>query len=150
MRAEPGRLKAGHAGLHAGLLGEAVGGNHDAVTAPPAADPNRPALQLAVQRDLATGEKTVAIDMQNAVRLGHARGSRYLPAKRRQETKLGIVEWPCGPQWLSHAADGERSLREKLLHPVMGLGLLQVGPAANFQPSVELLQAATPACSAIA
>ena len=42
----------------------------------------------------------VAIDMENAVRLAHARGSRYPASKRRQATKWGIVvSIFLRPQW---------------------------------------------------
>ena len=60
-------FKAGHAGADAEFLGEPVGGDHDAVTAPTAADPDRLLLQLGIQRDLAAGEKAVAVDVQDAV-----------------------------------------------------------------------------------
>ncbi len=45
-RTKPLRLEARHAGLDAEFFGRAVGGDDDAVAAPAAADPDRPALQF--------------------------------------------------------------------------------------------------------
>jgi hypothetical protein len=44
----------------------AIGGDHDAVPMPPAAHPDWPARELRVQRDFATGEEAIAIDVQDA------------------------------------------------------------------------------------
>ena len=61
------RLETRHAGLDAEFLGRAIGRDDDAVAAPPAADPDRATLQFGIQGDLATGEETVAIHVQDAV-----------------------------------------------------------------------------------
>ena len=66
-RAKPFRLETRHAGFDAKLFGQPVGRDDDAVAAPAAADPDGAALQLIVERDFATGKKTVAIHMQNPV-----------------------------------------------------------------------------------
>ena len=55
------RLKTCHAGFDAEFFGRAIGGNDNAVATPPAAHPDRAALQFGMQGDLATGEEAVAI-----------------------------------------------------------------------------------------
>ena len=65
------RLEAGGAGLDAEFLCQPVGGDDDAVAAPAAADPDGAAFQLGIERDFATGEEAVAINMQDAVRGFH-------------------------------------------------------------------------------
>ena len=66
-RTKPLRLETRHAGFDAEFFGEPVGGDHYAVAAPPAADPNGALLQLGIQRDFATGEEAVAVNVQDAI-----------------------------------------------------------------------------------
>lgn len=66
VRAKPFSLETGHAGCYAELLRLAVGCYYDAVAVPTAADPYRPALQFFVQGNLATGEETVTVNVQDA------------------------------------------------------------------------------------
>ena len=88
MRTKAPGLKTGGASPDAKPLGQAVGGNHDAVAFAAAADPHRPARERRVHRDFATGEKRVAIDMQNSKlwHLRHSGGECLNPAKLRQST----------------------------------------------------------------
>ncbi|MDC0277121.1 hypothetical protein OAK90_01565, partial [bacterium] len=74
VRAEALGLEACGAGLDAEALGQAVRGDNDAVARAPAADPHRSAGERRVHRDLATGEKRVAVDVQDAElwSLGHS------------------------------------------------------------------------------
>ena len=74
VRAEAPGLEAGGASLDAEALGQAVGGDDDTVAFAAAADPHRSARERRVHGDLATGEKRVAIDMQDAelLSLGHS------------------------------------------------------------------------------
>ena len=60
------------------LFGRMLDGamDDDAIAASPAADPDGPAFEFAVERDLATGEETVAIHMQNPVVRSGAHKSR--------------------------------------------------------------------------
>ena len=66
LRAKPLRFEARHAGFDAEFFCRAIGGDDDAVPAPAAADPDRAALQLLIQGNLATGEEAVAIHVQDA------------------------------------------------------------------------------------
>jgi hypothetical protein len=70
-RTKPRCLEARHAGLDAELFGHAIGGNDDAIAAPSAADPDRAALQLGMAGNLATGEETVAVHVQDANGCAH-------------------------------------------------------------------------------
>ena len=74
VRAESLGLEACGAGLDAKALGQAVGGDDNAVALAAAADPHRSARERRVHRDLATGEKRVAVDVQDAElwSLGHS------------------------------------------------------------------------------
>ena len=91
VRAEALGLEAGGAGPDAEALGQAVGGDDDAVARAPAADPHRPAGERRVHRDLATGEKRVAIDVQDAelLGLGHSGGECRNQAKPGQSASPG-------------------------------------------------------------
>ena len=72
------RLEAGGAGLDAVFLGEPVGGDDNTVATPAAADPDGTAFQLGIERDLATGEETIAIHMQDSVVVpAHGQKTRY-------------------------------------------------------------------------
>ena len=63
-------LEASRAGLDAEFLGLPVGGNHDAVAAPAAADPHGTSFQFGIKRDFTTGEKGISIYVQNAIVAG--------------------------------------------------------------------------------
>ena len=69
-RTEPRRLEARHAGFDAEFFRVPVGGDDEAVAAPPAADPHGAAFEFGINRDFTTGEETVAIHMQNPVGCG--------------------------------------------------------------------------------
>ena len=64
---EPFCLKASRAGFDAESFGEPVGRDDDAVAASAAADPDGPALQLGIERDFATGEEGISVNVQNPV-----------------------------------------------------------------------------------
>ena len=84
VRAKPLRLKTGRAGFDAVFLGLPVGRNHDAVSAPPSANPHRTPLQFGIKRDFTTGEEGISVNVQNAVVAGaHRQQTRYRIARRR-------------------------------------------------------------------
>ena len=64
---EPFRLKASCARFDAESFGEPIGRNDDAVAAPATANPYGTAFQLGIERDFATGEEGISVDMQNAI-----------------------------------------------------------------------------------
>jgi hypothetical protein len=86
---KPRGFKAGHAGLDAIIFGETVGGDDDAVATAPATDPDGTLLKLGVQCDFATGEKTIAVYVEDAVHLAHAR-TDYFNAKKT------VAKWEMG------------------------------------------------------
>ena len=92
VRAEPPSLEAGCAGSDAVALGQAVGRDDDAIARAPAADPHRPTGERRVYGDLATGEKGVAIDMQDTGwrSLGHSGHEHRNRAGSRQRRN---AEW---------------------------------------------------------
>ena len=88
-RTKPLRLETGHAGFDAEFFCEPIGGDHDAVAAPPAADPNGALLQFGIQRDFATGEETVAVNVQDAIVAAHVALNnltrREIPPRNKDE-----------------------------------------------------------------
>ena len=82
--AKPFRLETGRAGLDAVFLRLPVGRNHNAVAAPAATNPHGPAFKLRIERDFATGEERISVNVQNAVVAGaHRQQTRYRIARRR-------------------------------------------------------------------
>ena len=71
--AKPLGLEAGGASLDAVFFGKPVGGNDDAIAASAAANPDGPAFQLGIERDFATGEERISVNVQYAV---EARGHK--------------------------------------------------------------------------
>jgi hypothetical protein len=84
------RFKTSGAGFDAIFFRLPVGGNHNAIAAPAATDPHRTPLQLRIERDFATGEERISVNVQNAVvagahrvRAARAIQTRYRIARRR-------------------------------------------------------------------
>jgi hypothetical protein len=70
-RTKPFGLETGHAGFDAEFFCEPICGDHDAVAAPSAANPNFATLQLGIQCDFATGKETVSVNVQDAIVMAH-------------------------------------------------------------------------------
>jgi len=64
-------------------LGEPIGGDDDAITTPTTADPDGAAFQLGVERDLATGEEGISVNVQNAIVAGAHRVRAALASQTR-------------------------------------------------------------------
>ena len=94
------RLEARHAGLDAELLCLPVRRDHDAVPAPPAADPDGPAFPLGMQGDLAACEEAVAVEVEDAIR-GHGENRRLRGwAWMGQISRMGRLERARDFNWL--------------------------------------------------
>lgn len=109
IRAKAFGFEAGGAGLDAVFFGETIGGDDDAVAAPAATDPDGATFQLGVERDLATGEEGISVDVQNAIgprRTGH----KYLFNREIRECDGGK---PYLTPSLSLPTDGPE--REKII-----------------------------------
>ncbi len=98
-------LEAGGAGLDAVFFGEAVGGDDDAVAAPAAANPDGPAFQPGIERDLATGEEGISVDVQDAIvfRHGFHRSTRLSPRRGPSLRKAPGQSVCISRQWRTSA-----------------------------------------------
>ena len=110
-RAKPFRLKTGRAGLDAVFLRLPVGRNNDAVAAPATADPHRTPLQFGIERDFATGEEGISVNVQNAV----------VASAHRQQTRYRIARWR--PFRVVHKRESAKFAWTFAVPPSTGLGL---------------------------
>ena len=83
-RTKPFGLETGRAGFDAVFFRLPVGGYHNAVAPSSPADPHRTPFQLGIERNFATGEERISVNVQNAVVAGaHRQQTRYRIIRRR-------------------------------------------------------------------
>ena len=87
---KPLGLEASRTGADTVTFGLVVGSDDDAITGSPATDPYRPTGKRGVHRYLATGKKSVSVDVKNAqlLSLGHSGDEYRNPLCSGQLTKL--------------------------------------------------------------